>query len=319
MAKITNIAETKGYWTLRGKIWGLNNKKIYENEYTKDLSLGIQLSKNNSNFIGINTFKNITNVYVSQGKGKTRSIPYSERNNLNEGENLIGVSIKYGGMEKSKTVVELDAIQEIKDKFKDGDSIFVKCNTKLDTYHNKLGFQIQQMYISKDEVDITAEDFNERNEFVQDIIFMGIDDDKKGLKILGKVADYRGILMDVEFITNNEEIMPFINSCKVGDLVKLGGKVMRTPIFEEVEDLSKPSNNEFTPIGKVPSGYGEKKNNKFKKITGYEEYIEIESVLDCEKSKYSREDIRTAIEQIQAYNDKNVVPKESIEDEDLPF
>lgn len=310
------LKETKGYTNLRGKIWGLNKKEIYDSEYSRELSFGINTSKDNALFVGINTFKNVKNVYVRSEDGKVEAVPFLQRNNLAEGQKLIGVNIKSENDESTVTLCELDALKYIKDNFKDGMSIFVKCTNRIDAYRKGIKPQIQQIYMTNEPIDFDVEDFEEGNKFVQEVIMID-KDNIDNCEINVAVVDRNLNIIEMPLkLSNEEEVINFFKTCKKGDLIKVVGKMVRKPIYEDTDDDTQAK---VSLIKKKSLG-----GNYGKKVAkGYDEYFEVYDVESREEKKYSREDFEEA-EQERAKKEQERAEKKAnkpvIKDQgDLPF
>lgn len=314
------LKETKGYTKLRGKIWGLNKKEIFSNDYTKDLSFGLNTSKDNSVFVGINTFKESKDVYVKLEDGSIKAVPFSQRKNLNENEKLIGVNIKSEGQESTITLCELDALEYIKKNFKDGQSVFIKCTNKVDAYRKSLKTQIQQIYVTDEPIEFDSETYREVNDIVQEVVMLD-KDNAENCEITVAVVDKNFNVVELTLrLANDEDVIEFFKSCKKGDLLKVAGRMVRKPIYKDGQSEKAPSHKTSLIKGRNLGGT----NYAKRAIDGYEEYIEIYDVESREERKYSREDF-AEMEELKLKKENEKAEKKAKAqtkidlDNDMPF
>lgn len=280
------MEQTKGYYRLEGKIWGLNNKEARDNGFVRDLTFRLQTNKTNSVFITVGQWKNTK----------------------------MNVKIKSEGSDNVEEVNEQDAIDEIKKLFKDGDSVYVNCRSMADKYHNKPNFLLNQIYIKKDSIDFDSEDFEEVNELKQTIVIT--ERPSKGTNVvLGMIANYQGRdAIEIPFDLEEGDVADyFVENVKVGDLMNVTAKILNVPVFNDGKSSQSDSKERKTLKGKVIGG----NSNGGKKPDSYVNKIEIFDV-DTEatkKAKYTREEIREALE-----GNTSDKPKTQKEDtDDLPF
>ena len=286
------MEQTKGYWRLEGKIWGLNNKKPFENSVKRNLSFGIQSSRTNTNYVQVGDWKN----------------------------SKLNVKVKVNKDEEVKELSEQDAIDFIKENFKDGDSVYLNVRSDVDTYHKRLNFIVSQIYKKSEPIDFDLEDFTEVNELKQSIVITEKPSDEK-LKV--GVSKYKGEMVEVELNLSDEDVKDyFLENAKSGDFMNVFIKINNKPIYED----GKGNDNSELDIKTTKTLKGRvveqgTKKNKFRKITGHDLSFDVIDV-DIEKTeskKYTREEIREALEIA------NVEPKKSnndtvvIDDDDMPF
>ena len=81
-----------------------------------------------------------------------------------EGETVIGTKVKKKTSDgQVESYVDVEAIQIIKDNFKDGDIVTIVASAEADTYFQGLKFNINKIYASSKEIDFTKDDFEEEN------------------------------------------------------------------------------------------------------------------------------------------------------------
>lgn len=281
---------TKGYLRLKGVIWGLNNKEPFTNDYKRSLSFKLNTSKENSLFLNIGGWKNTS----------------------------LNVKIKGEGMDKPEEVNEQDAIDRIKELFKDGDSVYVNCRADINTYNKRIDYIVNQIYLEKEKIDFNSEDFEEINELVMPIFI--IDKPKNGTANAG-VVDYRGNMVELKLSLTDEDVNGyFLENVKVGDLLKPTMQIVNKPNYVD--------GAEEVPVRKTLKGKMISEGSSARrKQDGYISKIEVVD-LDVDKTesrKYSREEIRQALEgQPVASKNNQIEIKTKAEsttevEEELPF
>ena len=275
------MEQTKGYLRLKGKIWSLNNKEAKDNGVTKSLSFGLQTSKDNSLFLQVGEWKNTT----------------------------LEVKIKAEGMEKTEEFNEQDAIDKIKELFKDGDSVYINARAEVDTYRKNIKFLVNQIYIEKEPIDFESKDFEETNELNQSVVIAEKPENKTA-KVA--VATFKGEAIELDLKLSDDDVNDYFNeNAKVGDLMKLTVSVNRKPNYVDQGEESERK----TLKGKSVKSGG-------RKIDGYTESLEVIDVdiEKTEKKKYERKDIREALDLTEAKNTKKEDTGTKIpDDKDLPF
>lgn len=276
------LQQTKGYFRLKGRIWGLNNKKAYENGSIRSLSIGLQTSKENSLFLQVGEWKNST----------------------------LNVKVKGQDMEEVVEVREQDAIDLIKETFKDGDSVYINCRPQVNTYKKRIDYVVGQIYIEKEAIDFDSSDFAEVNELVQSVV---ITEKPTGSSVMVGLATYKGELLEQELALKDVDVKDYFSeNVKVGDLMRLTLAVRNIPIYEGEGEATERK----TLKGKNLKSGG-------KKIVDRKLEIEVIDVdIDATKSKeYDREEIREAIELAQSGGNKvsSSSKNVNVEDEDMPY
>lgn len=276
------MQQTKGYQKLRGKIYGLN-KEVYDNGVTRSLTLRIKTDKENSLLVQVGKWKN----------------------------SKLNIKIKGDGMEKAEEFNEQEAIDKIKELFKEGDSVFINCRSDVNKYYKKIDVLVNQIYLLTEELDFDSEEFEETNELNQSVVIIEkaeSEDFKVG------VSDYNGNLIELDVKLRDTDVRDYMKeNAKVGDLMKVSIRSVNTPRYKDGSENGKTKARK-TLKGKVIGGNSD--NNK-KNIDGYDSFLEIIDI-DPEATKikeYDRDEIRIALEgNIKKTNNKPV------EDEkDLPF
>ena len=309
------IKTKKGYTKLKGKIWGINRAEIKKNDYTSKLGFGLQTAKDNSIFVNLEAWNNSKNVAIMRD-GQFTLIPFAEKDNLLEGDKLLGVTMKYSEDMNNITLVDIEALPEIKNNFKDGQTVFIKCNIQADDYTKGFKNNIQQIYISSEELDFKSDDFTETNDSTVEVILLDKSDAKNGIIIVG-ATDSRDKLVEIELTLKDEDVINFFTStAKKGDLLKLQLKMVHKPKYKKVDDDTQEQKEDSKPS--LIKGKIQTKHNNFKFVQdGHEDYIEVIDCLSREEQKYSSSEIQEAL-----YGDNSgIVENENSNDdeEDLPF
>lgn len=290
------MEQTKGYFRLEGKIWGLNNKKLFENDSKRSLSFGIQSNKANSNYVQVGEWKN----------------------------SKLNVKVKANSNDEVQELGEQEAIDFIKENFKDGDSVYINVRASINTYYKKIDYMVSQIYKKEEDIDFESADFKEVNELNQSII---ITEKPSNNKITVGLTTYKGEMIEQELELCDKDVNEYFEeNVKVGDLLRVTIYVNNKPIYEDGDTSDDEQVEERTTLKgkKIQTGGGNGKK-KFKKITGHELSLEIVDVdfKMTEKKKYTREEIREALE--LANDVKNKTPNKAnqdtgdVSDEDLPF
>lgn len=279
------MEQTKGYFGLKGKIWGLNNKKPNQNDSgtMRSLSIAVNTRKDNSLFVQVGKWTNST----------------------------MNIKIKTKDMEKAEEVNEQEAIDRILKEFKDGDSVYINCRADVNDFSKRIDYMVNQIYILDSELDFENETFEENNALNTGVVIL---EKPNGETLRGGLVDFRGNMIEVEFNLYDEDVKNyFIENAKVGDLMKVTAKVVNRPIYEEGGSTSTGTVRK-TLKGKVIEG-----NNSRKKVKDYVKELEIIDVdIDkTESKKYDREEIRKALEDRNVGTNNKKDTKE--DDGDLPF
>lgn len=289
------MEQTKGYFSVKGKLWSLNNKEPMENSAVRSLSFGIQTSKDNSLFLQLGEWKNTT----------------------------LNIKIKGEGMEAVEEINEQEGIDRVQEIFKDGDSVFINARVQVDTYRKKITFLVNQIYIEKDPIDFDAEDFKETNKLNQSVVVI---EKPENRKVKVGITSYKGEMVEEELQLNDNDIKDYFDeNVKVGDLMKLEICVKRTPHYVDGEGDAPVVKERKTLKGKsVHTGGGK----GYRKADSYTDSMEVTDVdlEKIEKQKYNRDEIREAMqltEDIQSKKSNNVESSNKdvmpIDDGDLPF
>lgn len=257
---MAKIEQTKGNLNVRGKIFGLD-KEPYENALKRSLSFRVNTNEGNTLFVSVGEWLNST----------------------------LTVKIKGEGMEEIAEVTEQEAIDEIKGLFKDGDSVYIGLRMDVNTYSKRIDYKVSRIYMLDKEIDFAANDFEEVNELNTSAII--IEEPKKGSQNV-VFTNYKGEMLPQTLTIEDEEIQEYFDeNVGVGDVLRLTLKVVKRPIFEDIEDAGETKAETRTTLkGRKLGG-----NNKAKrKIVGNEELLIVNDVdvVKTDKSKYTAKQLQ---------------------------
>ena len=279
------MEQTKGYFRLEGKIWGLNNKEPYTNDTKRNLSIGIQSSKTNSNYVQIGDWKN----------------------------SKLNIKVKTTADGEVEEMNEQDAIQYIKDNFKDGDSVYLNLRADVDKYHNKLNWLVSQIYKKSEAIDFDSEEFEEVNELNQYIVVTEKPTDNT-IKV--GIANYQGKMIELDLALDDDVVRDYIiEKAKVGDLMHVSILVDNRPVYEDGGASSEATKERTTLKGKKIGGNSGTPKIKERNLVFVLSDIDVDKTVS---KKYTREEIREALESSD-YTPKSKNENKKDDDEDLPF
>jgi hypothetical protein len=183
------------------------------------------------------------------------------------------------------------------------------------------------MYKKSEAIDFNADGFEEVNELNQAVV---VTEKPSQGKVKVGVTTYRGEMVELELALEDEVVKEYFDeNAKIGDLMHVTIKVDNRPIYEEGEvDTGEPSKERKTLKGKKIGGNSTGKT--YKKIKDRELVLSITDVdtEKNEKGKYSREEIREALELTDNRPTSTTTNKSTgaknedtttVTDEDLPF
>jgi hypothetical protein len=278
-------------------------------------SLRVQIRTNEDNVIFAEIYGNQNMIYAySQQLGQTwHPDSFENRNDTPDGFNKIGVGVHDKIQELKSLEYNYDAIDLIMKIFKDGDSVFIRCDNGYRTYNDKPQKRLNISMIARaDDIDFTKENFEEESNFSQEIVFesIGYSPENRGYKeVYGYViTDKNENFEKTSFLLNpkaDQAVTDYLESCKFGDLIKIEGKVLNKTIYGDYIE----ENNQTAGVKMIggKSHYERQQSNSDKpkrKIEGYFNGWVITNVGEIEKGKYSESDF---------------VIENNYGDDDLPF
>lgn len=261
-----DLPETKGSFQLQGAVQGVERDNFFKEQLTKTnkkmrfSKFGIKTSEENAIYLDLNgmvrDFVYFGKKNKDTGKYETKKVPWAQRNDFKEeGYRMYGVNIgieQYideAGKKQNKKVVmpEYDACGYVAENLKDDAEVFVRGKIEFSSFTNDKGevsrstkFVPNQISSLKSPIDFTSEDYVEKNDFTQTIIFMDINlddtdpEDKKGL-LQAKIVNYSTI-EDVEFVVRNNSLFKTLKkNLKPYNTIQVHGKVINKALTEEVE------------------------------------------------------------------------------------
>lgn len=329
--EVKKLEETKGSFTLKGKIEGLNSNYAVREGVTssdkdyKALSFFVYTSPTNRVKVEMFGMEREVIFYSSKAK-QSKKVPFENRDKINlKGYQLMGVNINTTGKKNDrKTLIEYDAVDFIQENFNDGDSVYIRGQLDFSEFENQQGEKINKTTfrmtsISKEtDIDFEEEDFQQHAFFKQDIVVNELMEEDGKLFIHAKVIKYKGDLADATFIVDSQRLKKFAKTLKknlrFGDWINVKGWIISEAI--EGEELEEEADDDDWG-GETPDGM----DNKY--ITEYINELQIVNVDNktYEPQKYTEEDLFTKEE--ENYGD-DVEEDEDFDDDDddddeLPF
>lgn len=323
----TKLEQTKGQFKLMGKVKGIENENALREGTTKSdkpykaLSFFVETSPTNA--IKVEMFameRDVVYAYSSKAK-ETKKVNWADRHKNHNDYKVIGVRL---GLEKGedgknivKQLVEWDAVEELTESLKDGDSVFVSGNIDFQQFKNKEGvlvestkYQIGQVSKTKKPVDFDAEDFTEMSQFEQEVVITGAEIDKTDkenpkLMVTAKTINYKGEDTDTTFIVEagkNDKLKKLATNMKkrfkFGDFIKVFGLCVNRTELEEAEESVEE--DDWGGETDVKDSF----NNNY--IRNYIQELQITSVDSStyEPKKYKEEDFFNEDE--DSFGDDNV-------------
>jgi hypothetical protein len=260
------MEQTKGFFSLKGKIWGLNNKEAWSNDSKRSLSIGLQTSKENSLLLQVGEWKNSS----------------------------LTIKVKGADMEKPEEFTEQEGIDKIKEVFKDGDSVYVNCRSQINTYKKRIDYMINQIYIEKEPIDFDSSNFEETNELNQSVV---VTENPSSNSVKVGLVAYKGEMLEQELALLDPVVQDYFGeNVKVGDLMKLTLKVKNIPIYEGDGEGTERK----TLKGKSIKSGGKKIKDRRLEI----EVVDVDTETRKPK-EYNRENIRQALELSENKNQHN--------------
>lgn len=267
---------TKGNIALTGKIVGLNNKEIRESQWTKEISFGVMTTKDNMVYVKALGFikaddDDILVEYQDENKKRQlERVLYGDRYFLEEGRTIIGTRIKKTPDSQVEAFVDVDAVEEIKKSFKDGDVVTIVANALADTYFNSLQFQINKIYSSSKELDFVKGDFEEENHGRLWVAFSEVKENKLNAFIFDRKQE--SVKLEFELDTEYINVKDF-NDFEQGNIIQVEYEYGKNPIYGDVEVEEKEDDTpKFKPKGKYAST-ATSSGRRFPQITGYTERL----------------------------------------------
>lgn len=329
------LEETKGTFNLKGIVVGLDSENSKREGVTKSdkdfkaLSFDIQTSPTNRVRVEMFGMERDVVFYSSKVK-QSKKVPFENRHKTNlKGYALLGVRLNpTGNSSDRKTLIEYDAVDFIKDNFKDGDSVSITGQLDFSEFENKQGemvnktsFRIQSISKEKEAIDFTSEGFTPTSFFKQDIVVTDLLEEENRLFINAKIIKYNGDLADASFVVEADKLKKFAKTLKktlkFGDFIQVKGWVVSEAI-QSVEKIE-ADDEEDDWGGETPEGM----DSSY--ITNYVNELIIVNVDkdSYESQKYSEEDLFSQEQENfgeDTISNKDFEEEEEEDDDDeLPF
>jgi len=266
--RLFDLPETKGSFQLKGVVSGVEKENFYKEIKTKSnkdmrmINFGVGYAEGSTLYVNLQGLEQ-EYVYFSKkakkkgDKPEIAKVPWSDRFTYNrEGFRLIGntIGVKKKVDQNGKTVndkkdlTDFDSCKEVNENLKDGASVFIRGSIDYSSFldnngNKKTSTKLVPNQISLcSEIDFGDENFTQQNDFIQVIVFMGIDQEKENDKQTGrfvvsaKVITYNNI-EDVEFIIENKDLAnKFKKSLKPYNAIQVSGHMVASTQTETVED-----------------------------------------------------------------------------------
>lgn len=267
MAKQSNLGlkETKGVFQLKGLVTGVTKDnfvkytKTKSNKAFRSLNFGVKVDEKSTMYVTLTGMPQ-DKVYFSKAGGKDKppevlSVGWDERFKFNkEGFRLIGVNV---GLEKTrdqngkevndkKNLVSYDAIEHIKGKLVDDQSVFVKGILEYSHFTNQSGELKKNVKLIPNQISLCqAVDFSEVDkdgkssfvveaDFTQPLVVIGVDLDKekKEATLHAIIVGYNTV-ENADFIIKDPKLANKFKTLKPYTFIKVWG-VLRTATNTDV-------------------------------------------------------------------------------------
>lgn len=331
--EVKKLEETKGSFTLKGIISGLSNDNSVREGVTqsdKDYkAISFDIESSPTNRVRVEMFGMERDVYYySSQKKETKKISFENRGKVTlKGFRLMGVNLNpTGNKNDRKTLIEFDAVDYIKENFKDGDSVYVTGNLDFSVFENKQGevvnktaFQIKSITKEKEPIDFNDEDFQPHAFFKQDIVVTELDEVENRLMINSKIIKYKGELVDATFIVDAERLKKFAKTLKknlkFGDFIHVKGWIVSETIEEEApqEDSEGDDWGGETPEG-MDNNYIRSYVNELVIVNVDKDSYEPQKYTEEDLFSQEEEDYGEDVDSSDGFEDE-----EEEEDGELPF
>jgi post-segregation antitoxin (ccd killing protein) len=287
---------TKGTYQVKGLVSGVKKQNFYTEKKTKTnkdfraVNFGVEYDENKTVYMSLNGMVK-DKVYFSKkndnGKTDTKPVDWKNRNKVDaDGYRLIGVNVglvkttNSSGKEVNdkKVMTDFDACAYISEKMEDDMSVFVKGNLEYSSFTNKnnevsrsVKFVPNQVSLCQ-EVDFDADNYKRTNDFTQNIVFVGVDQEKDSNEkatgrfvVDAKIVNYNSI-ESAEFIIEDAKLAKlFKNNLKPYWAIETSGNINVVNNVETVENedcwgevnpmdrITAPTKREFVITGAKPS------------------------------------------------------------------
>lgn len=286
---MSELKQTRGKFKLAGVVTGTTRSKFVQNmkfdsgSEKQEASFGVRTSPNNETWVKIDgwlpkTHKATFQRYDNEAKTNIKEeVPWNDRFTFYDEQVAKHPSVKdrlrpaFGvalalvqntdGKVEYNEYFGWDAVDVIKSNLKDGMQVYVEGIIEYNTYTNKQdevrtikNFRANKIRLSSMEIDFESEDFDEKNLFEEEIVFIDIQQDSNDTQRY--VVDAYNIGRDdkiasTEFIIENNKLATTLKkNMKPYYAIKVFGRLKNSVIVDEpdaTEEVWGDDEAEFTP------------------------------------------------------------------------
>ncbi|MED1789076.1 hypothetical protein P4V47_16560 [Brevibacillus laterosporus] len=333
------LPQTRGIFKLRGIATGMNRKNALKKGTTKTnqnrnvLSIGVTTAPESTVYVSIEGMEKDKAYFGKKSeeegkKGETIEVPWAKRfEKQPEGFELFGVTVGIEKDEKGSNIVEtlteFDATAKLFKGLEDGESVFVYGEIEYSSYMQKdelrrnKKFIIKNMYKTTDVINFDSDDFEEKNDFKQRMIYMGIekiqDKNDPRYQVNAKIVTYQTV-EDADFIIRDKSLAnQFKAHLKPYHAIDIWGNIYNKVDTEEVNDSS-------SAVWGQEDSFKKTNNNYIRELV-----INGADPKSIDKDTYSEEIIEKAIGAMKTFgedvssSDWGTGGSIDIKDEDLPW
>lgn len=317
IGKVTRI-EKDGAFKEENATKGKNEGKLY-----RSLRFGIKTSDTNDMTVSMYDFEP-TEIFLWNSEKKKKDSGYKgdrvsyekwqeQKDELSEKgfailQSKIGLDYDEKGKLVTKSLPSFVSSKKIFDGLTNADSVVLEGDIRYSSWENQNGdvipqttYTIKRAFKMKNELDFTADDFEETTYFEQEMVFVDAKLEKKEKKVYvtGRIIDYNQNFADRDFVLDYSDgadgtdagmvklADAFLKKFKFGDLINAYGEALNRVILSEVKDEDGDEKDDL-----LASLGG---RNKPKQAEGYvaRTYInemQITGVQAWDKKEYTEED-----------------------------
>jgi len=365
------LVQSKSKFKVIGKVAGIDQQGAYkEEEQTKEgnrqgqtyRSIRFGVKTSDTNRINVTRFEyEPTEVFMWNSElrkkdenFKGKKIPFgtweeTEDDLREDGWAVIQSRIGFDLDDKGKLITRglphYVAIQEIYENLTNDDSVVIEGEIRYSRWTNQQGQEVEQkQYVIErcfkiKDIDFEDEKFEEVSYFEQDIVYLGIDIDKKEsvAYLSGRIIDFKedwhDTTMVIRWVDENGEtdkgmvkmVSTIKDKVKFGDVLTLHGETWNKALKTEVESDEDDDDDLFKDFG----GKQKPKHAETYTVTNYINEMQVNGVEGWDKAVYTEDDfvkdelVEDDSNEFGGKNKKSSNPFEVDDDEededDLPF
>jgi hypothetical protein len=254
------LGKNVGTFQARGKLFGVKGENTFKDITTKSnksmrtMNLGLRLADGENMYLHLQGMEQEFVWFSKQGKNGekpvTEKVEWKKRLSPKKDFRIIGVNLGLvkdeNGKNELTALTQFDAVEYIEEHATDEMSVFVKGNIEFSSYlkdgdlKHATKFVPNAIYLAKEDIDFQAEKFEKEAEFVQNIIFTGVDrvKDEEGdtykYFVNGSVVGYN-VIEDIVLETTEALTKTFKDNIKSFNSITLTGKIKSTKGTLEVD------------------------------------------------------------------------------------